>query len=972
MSATSCESMAVSVSSMQTVHSGHLTPTMASAQSTQPGVQITTRVRAPPVQAVNSRAVQFNADSSEPMSSAPSLYSTPSPQNIATVRSPSVPSTQPSVPSMETLSEAGSSQGTVVPSPTVPLVRSSVPLIEVSKVIPASWLSSTAPRAETITPTVRVLPPREQISPLSEGPSSQGAPISKTTIVSIPVRCETISSEAGSPTSVQSTRTTGTTFNKPPVAYPDPPFDDMLVASALRNHPELREVVGDPALCAITVRDLEILLQTIQEDMFAYCEDHWIDDQFRHVCKNPQCPYDHKAAVYVQGNYMAEEEEESDEQLLPDVPANLHLVVARYIKPWTLKHRVSYAGALLAHNVARIDRDDDVDEELIKGLRASAFISHNWDELYPDFVTTALSAMDRDTATWVCAFLINQNGDISETLGTDLSQVPFARALRHSDRVIVFMDHKAATLTRSWVVFEAYQAVIAEGKMFHCSLPNNSDRQSWAAVREKLEHLDVRTCQASRLEDHALIMSFISGREDELNQAVIDVINRQASCAEALDAARAANFELLSKHPEPLAEDAGFTTTLHYTATVDAAESCQLMTYLIEQKADVGRKNKDGDTPLHFAARFGRPSTIMVLQRHGADLLAKNNDGATPLHLAAQHGHEVACATLLQGKVPGTWPEAVKDRDGCVALHLAAANGHGNLTASMIHMGANPDEQNDRGRTPLHEAANAGKTDAAGWLISSGAKIDCIDTEGETPLHTAASAGHVDMVEKLIQLGAAVDAAANNGWTPLHLASCENRCGIISTLARLRASVGAVDTYGWTALHVAAAHDHADAVEKLVELGVARDAKSDRGRTALHIAAETGSMRVVSRLQELEVDADCTDNDGNTPLHVAAAKGHTDVAIALVDLGCRLDATNCKGRTPSQEAAHHDQDTVAVTLDELGLLNNNEVQAVLSHISQLQRGATGKTQMTVMQARLYKARRRVKGVLPHEKKCKQM
>ena len=55
---------------------------------------------------------------------------------------------------------------------------------------------------------------------------------------------------------------------------------------------------------------------------------------------------------------------------------------------------------------------------------------------------------------------------------------------------------------------------------------------------------------------------------------------------------------------------------------------------LLKNGADVNAKNKDGDTPLHHAARNSNYNTVEVLLKNGADVNAKNKNGDTPLHWA--------------------------------------------------------------------------------------------------------------------------------------------------------------------------------------------------------------------------------------------------------------------------------------------------------------------------------------------------
>ncbi|CAK9253994.1 unnamed protein product, partial [Sphagnum jensenii] len=59
----------------------------------------------------------------------------------------------------------------------------------------------------------------------------------------------------------------------------------------------------------------------------------------------------------------------------------------------------------------------------------------------------------------------------------------------------------------------------------------------------------------------------------------------------------------------------------------------------LEKGADAKATNKDGNTPLHWAARYGKLEVVKYLvEEKGADAKAANNAGDTPLHWAARYG----------------------------------------------------------------------------------------------------------------------------------------------------------------------------------------------------------------------------------------------------------------------------------------------------------------------------------------------
>ena len=60
------------------------------------------------------------------------------------------------------------------------------------------------------------------------------------------------------------------------------------------------------------------------------------------------------------------------------------------------------------------------------------------------------------------------------------------------------------------------------------------------------------------------------------------------------------------------------------------------VTVLLDARANVNARGENGRTSLHQAAKYGTPVVIGLLLKAGARVNARDEDGATPLHLAAQ------------------------------------------------------------------------------------------------------------------------------------------------------------------------------------------------------------------------------------------------------------------------------------------------------------------------------------------------
>merc|ERR1740124_353889 len=157
-------------------------------------------------------------------------------------------------------------------------------------------------------------------------------------------------------------------------------------------------------------------------------------------------------------------------------------------------------------------------------------------------------------------------------------------------------------------------------------------------------------------------------------------------------------------------------------------------------------ESRDGNVGLAFIfARTGQVDQLKFVLDCGADISGKDKNGATPLHYAAEEGKVDVCELLLKG---GAEIDE-KDARGNTPLHWAAQLGHMNVCEFLRKGSANIDEKNNDGVTPLHCSALTGHMNLCEFLLNSGANIDEKDNDGDTPLHNAATEGHMNVCEFL-------------------------------------------------------------------------------------------------------------------------------------------------------------------------------------------------------------------------------
>eukprot|EP01119_Soliformovum_irregulare_P015441 TRINITY_DN4347_c0_g1_i2.p1 TRINITY_DN4347_c0_g1~~TRINITY_DN4347_c0_g1_i2.p1 ORF type:complete len:776 (+),score=247.52 TRINITY_DN4347_c0_g1_i2:101-2428(+) len=209
---------------------------------------------------------------------------------------------------------------------------------------------------------------------------------------------------------------------------------------------------------------------------------------------------------------------------------------------------------------------------------------------------------------------------------------------------------------------------------------------------------------------------------------------------------------------------------------------------------------------LYYASRNGYLEIVDQLLQHGADIREAVANGATALH-STIIGRNLDIAELLISRGADVNREQL---DGTTPLHIASVTANQAMVDLLLKHGANVDAPNAYGKTPLHDAAFHGHVEMAGKFIEKGAKLDFCDNDGMTPLHTAAGAkskegDHLSVVKLLLSRGAQVDILDSGNCTPSHIAACAGERGleILREFINAGADLTLESIQGWTPLHCA-------------------------------------------------------------------------------------------------------------------------------------------------------------------------
>lgn len=167
--------------------------------------------------------------------------------------------------------------------------------------------------------------------------------------------------------------------------------------------------------------------------------------------------------------------------------------------------------------------------------------------------------------------------------------------------------------------------------------------------------------------------------------------------------------EILKRNPHIAKKRDQYGKTL-----LHAAPSREIAEILITQGAHVNAEDKEGETPLFFAAKIGSKDLVDLLVVKGAEVNIKSIKGWTP-------------------------------------LHYAAVDGRLEVVELLVSKGSRVNAQDNAGWTPLH------------WASMRGLGITGIP-------HDIVLSNYIKIVEFLIQNGADVTVKDNDGVTPLKIA----------------------------------------------------------------------------------------------------------------------------------------------------------------------------------------------------------
>ncbi len=307
------------------------------------------------------------------------------------------------------------------------------------------------------------------------------------------------------------------------------------------------------------------------------------------------------------------------------------------------------------------------------------------------------------------------------------------------------------------------------------------------------------------------------------------------------------------------------------------------ITALLEQQPDLTTlATKNGETSLHFAARFGKVELARALIERDADPKALNQFGQSPLYHAV---------TSL-------------DEENLELVQL------------LLDAGADPNQKDEQGETPFARAMKHERNRIVQLLLERGATMEVEDVS--EAFRAAVRRDQLAVVDSLLKSGMQLNASLDDGRTPLHVAVGYRKLAITEYLIEQKADVNAVtqDDNGRSVLQAAVGTSgRPDIVAVLLDAGAAPNFMDKHGASVLHTAAGSGSAEVISVLAKAGADIESRAGGGVTPLMEAVRMGNLDACKSLLDAGADRYATNDSGWEVGQFAQNSGNAAMMELLD---------------------------------------------------------
>ncbi|KAH3858130.1 hypothetical protein DPMN_100750 [Dreissena polymorpha] len=172
----------------------------------------------------------------------------------------------------------------------------------------------------------------------------------------------------------------------------------------------------------------------------------------------------------------------------------------------------------------------------------------------------------------------------------------------------------------------------------------------------------------------------------------------------------------------------------------------------------INMRNNIYQTPLHLAVATNQPGIVKSLICACANLGSCDKNGDTPLHVACKYGYMECIKELLHPHLLCAERKDLSARnfEGLTCLHIAFTNNHVNIMEALLEAGVDINlTEGKTGRTILHNACLSGNVIMVRLLIRyKDCNFDALSYDSLTPFDLACVRNHDEITMILAAIGA--------------------------------------------------------------------------------------------------------------------------------------------------------------------------------------------------------------------------
>lgn len=299
---------------------------------------------------------------------------------------------------------------------------------------------------------------------------------------------------------------------------------------------------------------------------------------------------------------------------------------------------------------------------------------------------------------------------------------------------------------------------------------------------------------------------------------------------------------------------------------------------LLEQGADLDRKDDRGRSPLTVMVINGNTDMVRLLLQYGANINSIDNEGYTALHYAVEKGSLTIAQMLIQG---GAETNSINNKEE-TPVYLALKNNDIAMTELLIKNGGELDF------TPPIDPI---MEDYLKSRVSIRNKLYGLDFLQRTELMVAVYEGDYRTADLLIYKGADVNEQNEMGLSALMMSAGLGDIYITRLLLKKGADPSLTDKDGVTALSYAMLKPGNLVVNELLEKEPYVDSR------ALFYSLFEGMKEHFSTLLDLSDSADVTDDADRSLLMYAAYLGDLYAVRRIIGKGGNLNFEDRSGKT---------------------------------------------------------------------------